>query len=80
MTINRRSALAFLGGGLATPAFAQAPSRYAGAVAFKHGVASGDPLADRVILWTRITPAEATTGEIAYRLSLIHISEPTRPY
>jgi len=24
---------------------------------FQHGVASGDPLADRVILWTRITPA-----------------------
>jgi alkaline phosphatase D len=24
---------------------------------FRHGVASGDPLADRVILWTRITPA-----------------------
>lgn len=25
--------------------------------AFRHGVASGDPLSDRVILWTRITPA-----------------------
>lgn len=24
---------------------------------FQHGVASGDPLTDRVILWTRITPA-----------------------
>src|SRR5689334_6441711 len=24
---------------------------------FRHGVASGDPLADRVILWTRTTPA-----------------------
>ena len=23
---------------------------------FRHGVASGDPLADRVILWTRVTP------------------------
>lgn len=23
---------------------------------FKHGVASGDPLSDRVILWTRVTP------------------------
>lgn len=67
MSINRRSALTFLGLGLAAPAFAQAPARYAGTVAFKHGVASGDPLADRVILWTRITPAEAATGEIAYR-------------
>ncbi len=23
---------------------------------FRHGVASGDPLKDRVVLWTRITP------------------------
>lgn len=27
---------------------------------FRHGVASGDPMADRVILWTRVTPAVAT--------------------
>ena len=26
------------------------------AARFQHGVASGDPLADRVILWTRVTP------------------------
>ncbi|HEV8314916.1 MAG TPA: alkaline phosphatase D family protein [Burkholderiaceae bacterium] len=26
---------------------------------FEHGVASGDPLADRVILWTRVTPPQA---------------------
>lgn len=26
---------------------------------FQHGVASGDPLTDRVILWTRVTPATA---------------------
>ena len=33
---------------------------------FAHGVASGDPLADRVILWTRLEPGqlgEALTGE-----------------
>ncbi|MEH6381361.1 MAG: PhoD-like phosphatase N-terminal domain-containing protein, partial [Dietzia cercidiphylli] len=24
---------------------------------FRHGVASGDPMPDRVILWTRVTPA-----------------------
>ena len=29
---------------------------------FDHGVASGDPLADRVILWTRVTP-QFTAGE-----------------
>ena len=38
------------GGGDAPPA-AQGP--------FLHGVASGDPLADRVVLWTRVTPAAA---------------------
>lgn len=66
MQIDRRRALALLGLGAATPALGQ-PAAYAGAVRFDHGVASGDPLQDRVILWTRITPAEATTGEIAYR-------------
>lgn len=29
------------------------------AVSFKHGVASGDPLHDRVILWTRVTPGRS---------------------
>ncbi len=34
---------------------------------FRHGVASGDPLADRVILWTRVTPRGAgrATGVVA---------------
>jgi alkaline phosphatase D len=32
---------------------------------FRHGVASGDPLADRVILWTRVSPpARSATGPI----------------
>ncbi len=31
---------------------------------FAHGVASGDPLADGVILWTRITPLSATAAPI----------------
>ena len=35
---------------------------------FAHGVASGDPLADRVILWTRITPSRDERGdEVATR-------------
>ena len=39
---------------LGEPAF-QPP--FAGNVAFEHGVASGDPQSDRVILWTRVTPS-----------------------
>lgn len=31
---------------------------------FKHGVASGDPLQDRVILWTRVTPLSLDDGDI----------------
>ena len=31
-----------------------------GPVSFAHGVASGDPLQDRVILWTRLSPQPAT--------------------
>lgn len=29
-------------------------------VEFKHGIASGDPLKDKVILWTRLTPQDLT--------------------
>ncbi len=31
---------------------------------FYHGVASGDPLSDAVIIWTRVTPDTQTTGNI----------------
>ena len=31
---------------------------------FSHGVASGDPLSDRVIIWTRVTPDEADTESL----------------
>ncbi|BEU97735.1 alkaline phosphatase D family protein [Acidovorax sp. DW039] len=34
------------------------------AVQFAHGIASGDPLADRVILWTRVTPPAGHTSDI----------------
>lgn len=32
---------------------------YEDAVAFNHGVASGDPKRDRVVIWTRVTPQNA---------------------
>jgi len=70
MTIDRRRALALFGLGGASAAgeaMAAAPRKlFAGRAAFLHGVASGDPLEDRVVLWTRIT-AEATTAPIAVR-------------
>jgi alkaline phosphatase D len=37
-------------------------------VDFGHGVASGDPLNDRVILWTRISPQINTATEVSWRI------------
>jgi alkaline phosphatase D len=54
---TRRGAL---GAAAASSAAACAPTiatpPYEGEVAFRHGIASGDPKADRVIIWTRVTP------------------------
>lgn len=40
---------------------------------FQHGVASGDPLADRVILWTRVTPA---TAKASITVSFVVATDP----
>ena len=37
---------------------------------FLHGVASGDPLADRVVLWTRVTPPSGHAGAIDVRFEV----------
>ena len=66
MKIDRRKALALLGLGAAGSAAAK-PAK--GGVSFNHGVASGDPRQDRVILWTRITP-DQPGGDIAYSWKL----------
>jgi len=55
---TRRGALAGFGVAASAAACArdvETPA-YAGVAAFNHGVASGDPGHDRVILWTRVTP------------------------
>ncbi|WP_312782143.1 alkaline phosphatase D family protein [Brevundimonas sp.] len=63
MTMNRRGLLGLFGAGAAvgaTPVAAKAAE-----VAFAHGVASGDPGTDRVILWTRVTPGDGFNGPIS---------------
>lgn len=55
-----RSAVVVAAAGATAPALtgtAGTPARAAGAGAFGHGVASGDPLPDSVLLWTRVTPS-----------------------
>ena len=37
--------------------------------AFVHGVASGAPMADSMVLWTRVTPADANPVSVSWELS-----------
>jgi alkaline phosphatase D len=74
MTIDRRTALTLLGTGvtLAVPAMAVAiPST---TMRFDHGIASGDPSADGAILWTRATPEDAATGDVALRWHIADVA------
>lgn len=65
MPINRRQALALAGATAVAPATARAAGPPA---VFKHGVASGDPLTDRVIIWTRLQP-DAGRGDVAWQVA-----------
>ncbi|TWB38547.1 alkaline phosphatase D family protein [Nitrospirillum pindoramense] len=67
--LSRRRALSLLLLGAAAPlALSARPVWAAAGAAFRHGVASGDPLADRVVLWTRVTP-DAPSATTAVRLA-----------
>jgi alkaline phosphatase D len=64
LSVRRRTVLATgaAGAGVATLATgATAPAEAAGRQHFQHGVASGDPMPHRVVIWTRVTPTAAST-------------------
>lgn len=48
---------------------AAAPAVVVPTVSYAHGVASGDPLSDRVILWTRLTTAETSAVTVAWEVA-----------
>ncbi|HVY84795.1 MAG TPA: alkaline phosphatase D family protein, partial [Caulobacterales bacterium] len=66
---TRRGAL----GGLAAGAAACSPKvqapPYEGNATFAHGVASGDPGPDRVIIWTRVTPQQTGAAPVRWVLA-----------
>ncbi len=71
MRINRRGALGLLGLGGAGAAATSAQTATV-KLAFGHGVASGDPLQDRVVLWTRLTPElNGWTGPITGKVVIV---------
>lgn len=76
MTIDRRRAMALLGGAgaLTLPALAVAEAGTASSAAagFNHGVASGDPATDGAVIWTRVTPLREGQPDIAIEW---HVSE-----
>ncbi|GAA4682479.1 alkaline phosphatase D family protein [Nocardioides nanhaiensis] len=61
--LPRRAVLATGAGAAAVGVLAGAgvaPAEAAGRRVFRHGVASGDPLPRRVVIWTRVTPTSAS--------------------
>ena len=54
--LNRRQLLQGFGASLGVLALRGFEVQAASPVYFTHGIASGDPLSDRVILWTRLLP------------------------
>jgi alkaline phosphatase D len=64
MRLDRRAALRLLAYGAASPAavpLVASPSEPT--TPFRHGVASGDPTRQRLIIWTRITPGPSGRRE-----------------
>ena len=70
--INRRQVLQGIGAGAGALSVNGVLATSAGNRGFTHGVASGDPLSDRVILWSRYVPegnvarAENIIWQVAY--------------
>ena len=64
LRVNRRRFLAGASATLGVLALRGYPVLAAAATHFTHGVASGDPLADRVILWTRVLPGSGAAERL----------------
>ena len=65
MSLTRRQFLwATAAASLSLPALAQEQRETSAAGSrFQHGVASGDPLSDRLIIWTRVTPRDLSSTQ-----------------
>lgn len=73
LKLDRRQALGLLGVGAVA-----APARAAAKAGFNHGVASGDPSADSVIIWTRLTPADASQTRLSAEFYVARADRPGR--
>ena len=62
--VNRRQMIQGLGATLGVLALRGFTVHAAADAHFTHGIASGDPLADRVIVWTRVLPGDGSATAI----------------
>ncbi len=68
---NRRDFIRDVGiGALAAATLVRSAAAADPSAAFQHGVASGDPLADRVIIWTRVNPALGASVPVFWDVAL----------
>src|SRR5262245_27864167 len=69
--ISRRGFITSGGVALGALPFVRSVDSFAQATnpVFRHGVASGDPLSDRVILWTRVTPRGRGSQRVSWQLA-----------
>jgi len=63
MSLHRRDLLGLFGAGAAGVA-APAMAQQVPVASFAHGVASGDPAAEGVLIWTRVTPVDPSVRSI----------------
>jgi alkaline phosphatase D len=73
--LDRRQALSLIGIGAALPATPVAAAAQAG---FQHGVASGDPLHNAVVIWTRLTPADPNETRVSADYYVARADRPGR--
>lgn len=69
---TRRRLIRGLGAGSVAALFSSCASSRADTRIFRHGVASGDPQQDRVIIWTRITTIDSLLVSVVWELALDH--------
>ena len=73
--LDRRQALRLIGLGAVAPA---APVQAAAAAGFQHGVASGDPLHNAVVIWTRLTPQDPNVQRVSADYYVARADRPAR--
>ena len=79
MTISRREALTTLGVGAGLTAMPAMAARTQADARFLHGVASGDPAADGIVLWTRATPESDGAGDVVALRWHVALSPDAKP-